>query len=229
MIVLLVAALVRRDRVSWLLLIPAIAMLPVLLFVRYTPDRFYTVATLALAPFAARGIAELLGQARLRAAAIGLFGLLAVANLWFATVTWEWLARNEFLAAERHALANVPKDKTVAVLSTYSNAKGSSRFEWLGYPTEVRAVQEWMNASRRPDVVYVSERRYRYMLDARRLRGRAEMLARDAGFDISQFPGLEAMGYRARRIGRPATWLRPFWFMPAIRHLPERDLLVFTR
>jgi hypothetical protein len=135
-------------------------------------------------------------------------------------------------AAERHVIAHVGKNETVSMLNTFPWNPGSTRLDYLGYKHDPRSIQQ-MAAERTnlPQWIYTSEGKLKFIEDARSMPARAVMMKRESGFDVSQWGGIEAFGYRLDQIIKPATpvWF-PFDWMPSVREWKQRrQVLVYRR
>jgi hypothetical protein len=229
-LIAILAALWLRPKNGLLLALPSLGVLLVVAQIKYVPSRFYTPVILSFAPLMAIALDELFEHTSMRQPLSAILILLAVVNVWFASVTWLKLSHNSYYLAEQYANENVPAGAKVAMLSTWEMQEGSSRLESNGRKLETRPIQKWSRGKESlPDVVFVTKNKYQYLFDAKKMPAREQMLQNESGFNASNWNGLTSLGYaEADRLKWSLPAWYPFGFLP-LGDMAEPDLLVFQR
>lgn len=227
---LVLVALVRKPAFTLLLLAPFVGCALTVLAIPYTPDRFVLPGALALAFPAALGLGALM-QSKLRKPALAVVALAACLNLWWCGITWHINATTEQAMLERAASAEIPQTVKAYALM-FDDPPSTRRLAWLGHKVDSRAMQKWLDErTPRPDIVYANAGRMQMLDEARTMPGRAQYYRNLAKFDVTEWPGMTALGYDAPerfRVDLPAL-LSPFAFMPLVDELRHRDLLIYRK
>ncbi len=228
-VIALTCVLAFRPRRWVMLILPLVSVLILGVGrIQYPADRFFTIVSVAMVPVVAMGLARIAKPQ----AAIGALTLATCVNLWFATFTWNYLHSTFEYVAERHALGHAGHSDTLYLLSTHDRNENSSRFDYLGYHTDARSIQKMASSGANlPDWIYATEGELQFMEDARKLPARAKMMKEESNFNVNEWRGVEALGYRLDATLIPQT---PRWFvfnwMPAIREWqPRRAVFVYRR
>lgn len=232
-----IALLVLRPRRWVMLILPAVSVFALgLARIQYPADRFYTIFCLALFPVVACGLAAMIGAAgfaRLRPIAAGAFVLLAIVNAWWATFSWHAPRGTFEYVSERHAQAHVAKDRQrVALFNTFPWNKGSTRLDHLGFKVDPRSIQQVAaRPADRPDWLYSTQGKSMFLEHAKSMPARAQLIKKESGFDVSNWRGVEGIGYALAETIVPST---PGWFafdwMPAVKEWKQRRAVqVFRR
>lgn len=226
-VVVVLAALgvlvVMRPRHWLLLLLPFASILGLgLLPLGYGSDYFTSVATVALIPPVAVGLAGALALAGSRGIRRTLLhtglGVALSLNLLFATFAWHRLEGLFPRVVERALAGDPPGDLSVAIPGPHPHVPGKSRLAWLGYRFDPRSMQQIIDAppGERPDRIYMSSGQLGFLEDALSQPARAAML-REEGLDLETWNGIESLGYRLSHTVVSST---PSWFffdwMPAV-------------
>lgn len=217
-----VLVIMRPPR--WLLLLlPALSILGLgLLPLGYGSDYFTSVATVALIPPVAVGLAglqALCGPAGLRRTVVNVgLALALAANVAFGTFAWHRLEGLFPRVVERALAEDPPGDASVSIPGPHPHVAGKSRLAWLGYRFDPRSMQQIIESEpgERPDRIYMSSGQLGFLEDARSQPARAEML-REEGLDLESWDGIESLGYE---LSRTVVTETPPWFffdwMPAV-------------
>ncbi len=219
---LLALAITRPPR-SVLLLLPFASVLFLSLIpLGYGSDYFTSVATVALVPPVAVGLAEIHARATARWQHSVLGAVVSVAlvvNLVFANFAWLRLDGLYQRVLERTLLEDPPGEASISLGEFYPEIPGKSRLVWLGYRVDPRSLQQIIDSepALRPDRIYLSSGMRGFIEDALSQPARAAML-RAEGFDVASWKGIEPLGYRLSRVAETST---PAWFffdwMPAVK------------
>ena len=214
------AFLIAPPRRWVMLILPAVSVAVLgLARIEYPADRFYTILCLALVLPVAVGLDAIMRRPHTKFAAIAAMVVLGAANVWFASFLF-FAKQSSFEAvAERHAVAQNDRGATFYMFSNYPYNANSTRLEYRGLKHETRSIQQ-LAATRTnlPDWIYATHGKLQFFEDARKLPGRAAMIRKDSGFDVTTWSGLEGLGYRHQRTIRPEAprWY-PFGWMPAVK------------
>jgi hypothetical protein len=227
LVVAIVAALAGRARHLLLLSLPSLGALYGNIQVRYGGERFLTPLAICLTPVVAAGLGQLLSWPRhptSRVLTASALILPAIANVLFAGWCWIDLFSNPEYTLERYALAHIPKDRKLTILSFWPTAPGSTRLEWLGYAYDGRPYQEWArDPSGMPDVVFTTQGEMGYIADTKRYPERRQHMLDVSGYDLATYKTPEELGYRLAARIAPAS--APSWFPTSWMPWAGDDLL----
>ena len=235
-VVAVVAAFALRPKLAAALAVPVVIAFLVLLKISYVVDRFATPGVVMSAPLIALGLAAALDGAAgskrrpvWSRAAAGLVAIALFVNAYWACVVFYRDAVLSQALIEVDA-RDVPADKVIAYGTMGGQDGGLFRLRHLRHKTDERALHKQVAAGELPDVVYVSAGFLQFMEEARDMPARAADLKNIKDFDINQWPGYRALGYRRREIEVTwPAWLAPFKWMPLRDENRYQGLLVFER
>lgn len=227
---LVLIALIRRPWIALLMLVPFVGCLITVYAIPYTPDRFVLPGAASLVFPAALGLAELL-RTRLRTVATVIAAVTIVINLWWCTITWHINGTTEQAMVE-HAVKAEDKRLVKAYAVMFDDPPSMRRLQWLGHAVDMRAMQRWLGDSKpKPDIVFANSGRIQMIEEARRMPGRADYYRHLAKFDVEKWPGMSGLGYSSPvryRVPLPG-YLRPLEWMPLVKELRHRDVLVYRK
>ncbi|HEB89436.1 MAG TPA: hypothetical protein ENI85_07690 [Deltaproteobacteria bacterium] len=231
------AVMIFRPRHSGMLILPFASVLALGLWpLGFPGDRFYGVGTVTLVPVVGLGMDVLwrhLHGRGIRGLAIATSVVLLLSNGVFATWAWHKLEGLPQRVIERSLAAEVPRfEGTLNVLNIHPAVPGKSRLSDQGYRVDGRSLRELVEAdpATLPDRIYTDAGSLAFIEYARQSPARAELF-RSQGFEIDDWPGIEALGYRPLRVIRTGTpgWF-PFDWMPAVEWRRRRSpVSVFER
>ena len=229
----LLALVVVRPRHAGMLFLPFLSLLLLGLWpLGFPGDRFYVVGTVTLVPVVAMGLEawrERLVSRAARAAAVGFALVLLLLNAVFATWAWHELEGYPQRVIERSLAGETPRfSGTLNVLDIFPAIPGKSRLSDQGYDVDPRSIRELLvsPSASLPDRIYVDAGALQFIEYARMSSARAALF-RSQGFEIENWPGIEALGYRRIRVIRTETpeWF-PFDWMPAVRWRRVRSVMM---
>lgn len=165
------------------------------------------------------------------AAGSGLAAALAL-NLWAGNMAWAQVGQLNATMIERYCIGHLGRDETVHLANLWVRQPGAHRLAYLGYKVDDRPLGELFDRpADRPDVVLMTREQENWLNDFR-LRPRRNAMMAATGFSYDRFGGMDALGYRAADVVRPALpgFLRPPWFPWSwYRVGPHRELVVYRR